>query len=211
VSVTRLLVPDCQLLISRAALVEMLGPMGKFLRKDIRQEAILDPAPGGLEVSLGGIAIVVAGEGSWTQRVRVPGRYFVGIARRPPSGDPIEIAVVGERCKIGSVSLPCEMSPAEGANVELTMDPFAGEVLALRQQHTSGVIEKSGLLPELKAAEERRDRLLVRALEVLAPLGVTEGDLRWAIERAVRRRAPRRQAEGQVVLFKDPEEPRKKR
>lgn len=198
---------ECKLLVARADLVAAFQPMGKFLRRTTKQEAVFQPAPGGLEIALGGITTVLRGEGSWTLRVRIPGTLFIGLARRLPQDDPITIAVEGSRCRIGPLALTCGVSAPAGPIVSLPMNATVGEVLALRQRHAATVLEQSGMNPALAEAAARRDRAITRALEALAPLGVTRADLRWTIERAVRRQVPRKVGEsGQVVLFGPPEE-----
>ncbi|QQR73407.1 MAG: hypothetical protein IPJ17_18280 [Holophagales bacterium] len=195
---------DCRLLVARKDLLEVLRPMGRFLRLDTKQEAVLEPAPGGLGVALGGVGGEIPGEGRWRMRVRVPGGLFVGLARRLPRLDRIEISASSNGCRIGPITLPCELGPVVGGRVELPMDPSPGEVLALRGTHAPTVIDQSGLGPELEAVMERRDRLVMRALEILSPLGVTAADLLWAVERAVRRQAPRKPHAGQVARFQPP-------
>ncbi len=181
--------------------MEAMQPIAKLLGKNTVQEAILEPAPEGLELSLGGVGMTIPGEGHWTLRVRVPGAYLVRLAGQLPQGESVEIRIESDKCYIDSMSLPCESSAPIGGRVELPMDPGLGEVLALRQEHGPNVIEQSGLRRELAAAAEERDRLLNEATELLAPLGVTLADLRWAVERAVRRQGGRNSGAAEVALF----------
>jgi hypothetical protein len=197
-------VEGCRLLVARSELLAALRPIGKMLRKDTKQEAVIDPAPGGAEISLGGISMLLEGEGEWSQRVRVPGRYLIGVARKPPPDDPIVLSVAGERFHVGAMALPCVASPALFEKVELPMEPTPAEVLALRHRHGAMVIEQSGFERELKAAQERRDKLIAQATKTLAPLGVKEGDVRWAVERAIRRISRPKTSPGQVALFEKP-------
>lgn len=178
-----------------------MQPIAKLVGKNTVQEAILEPAPDGLELSLGGVGMIIPGEGQWTLRARIPGAYLVRLAGQPPQGESVEIRIESGRCFIDSMSLPCESSAPLGGRVELPMDPGLGEVLALRQEHGPNVIEQSGLRRELAAAGEERDRLLNEAAELLAPLGVTLADLRWAVERAVRRQGTHRPTAAQVAIF----------
>lgn len=192
---------DCRLRVTRGDWIEAMQPIAKLLGRNTAQEAILEPAPGGLDLSLGGVGMTIPGEGNWTLRARIPGAYLVRLAGQPPQGESVEIRVEGARCYIDSMSLPCESSAPIGGRVELPMDPGLGEVLALRHDHGPNVIEQSGLGRELAAASEQRDRLLNEASEVLAPLGVTLADLRWAVERAVRRQGKRSLSSSGVARF----------
>lgn len=61
-------------------------------------------------------------------------------------------------------------------------------VLALRFEYSNEEIENSRLLSAVEVAEQQRDKLIEKSLELLKPLGVEYLDLKAAVDLSLKRK-----------------------
>lgn len=72
------------------------------------------------------------------------------------------------------------------SEIELPLDPDFLTVLRLPFQHSNDRLERAGLMPRVREAQERSGRLVRKATEILWPLGVTEEDVQGLVQDLLR-------------------------
>jgi hypothetical protein len=173
------------------SLAEFLRPLKWFTknRKKFPVMAVFSWSDGRLVIELPGGAAEILAEGEWPGSVRVKGEFLRGIARVPPTSDPLLIAVREGRLWIGDTSFPCESdTESQGSAILLPENPPLDALLSLKEEHSESEIIHSGYLSLTRQAEQRRDELINRALKHLSPLGVGLRDLRLLVDECVRRK-----------------------
>jgi hypothetical protein len=94
----------------------------------------------------------------------------------------------GDRLRFGSLTLGCEWQPVSDALLELPAVPDWVETLSVKYQASRGRILAGGYQVEIRKAERKLAMLTARIAKSLAPLGVTEQDIRALIEDRMARR-----------------------
>jgi hypothetical protein len=173
---------------SRGELHAALRTLARFVKKRERTaDAVLTFAADTLVISAPGGEVTVPATGAWVGEVRVPASFLLGLAARLPVADPLPLRVAAGRLHVGNVSARCVWQPRGEAGIELPLDPPFRMVLAVGLRHSPEEIVRSGLKGLVEKAQERRDALVRRAAEVLAPLGVVPDDLQEMVDEVVLR------------------------
>ena len=166
-----------------------LKTLAKFVKPKYASEAVLSLSEGMLVIDLpGGTTLVPAG-GAWPGTVRVSGQFLLLLSKAVPSDDPVPVSVQEGRLRIAGMSVPCTVEEdAQRSIIDLPLDAPLLAILHVRQVHSNDEIARSGLTALVRQAEERRDKLIVRAAAVLEPLAVEGDDLRGLVEACLRRK-----------------------
>jgi hypothetical protein len=175
--------------VSRAELRGAMKLLSGMIPKKEPAAAVISFDDGDLLIELPGGAMAVAAVGDWPGTVRVKSEVILRLWRTLPEGDPLQISVRGGRFYVGDgFSVGCELSSADGYSIGLPLDPPLWAVLGLKFAHTDDAIEAAGLRPRLHQAEERAAKLIARAVDSLAPLGVGPSDVEAFVEDVIRRK-----------------------
>jgi len=165
----------------------------KRLRLTGEQPALLTYANGELEISLCGCSFRVEASGDWRGQLKAPVSFIQMSAVAPPGGDgPIAISTDGESVKMGFVVAKCKWTALAYPRIELPLDATLLDKLVLRLAYSTEDIERSDLKKTVEAAESERDRLIKKAVGMLAeldnflekaaealwPLGIKEVEIR---------------------------------
>ena len=164
--------------VQRKDLLEAFRPLRLVKnRKDV-PEAIVSMEGDTLCFSVIGMSTYANAEGSWTGEVRIPGAFLLALAKMPPPGDPVVVAVREGRLHFGALSTACVEQASWKSEIPLPLDPSLSELLRLRYLYTAERIERAGLKIRVEDAHDRAAKLLGQAAKSLAPLDITREDLR---------------------------------
>lgn len=178
---------SCSVRAARKDLIEALKPLRRIVRKkDWDSPAVVSMEGQALKVAFVGGAVSIPAEGSWAGEVRVPTLLFVRLAvnlpKGIPAGDPLPIEVREDRLYVGTAWGRCVWQAAFGSEIPLPLDPDFMTLLKLPSRYSEDRLERAGLLPRVREAQERSRRLVRKAADVLSPLGVTESDLQRLVQ-----------------------------
>lgn len=172
--------------IQRKDLLEALRPLRLVKNRKNAPEAIVSMEGDTLCFSVIGIATYANAEGSWTGEVRIAGAFLLALAKMPPPGDPVIIAVRDGRFHFGSLSTACIEQAAWKSEIALPLDPSLVELLQLVFAYPADRIERAGLKKRVEEAQVRAAKLLDQAATTLAPLDITRDDLRDLLVRKLK-------------------------
>ncbi len=178
--------------VPRAELIRALKPLRSIVRKkDHDTPALVSMEGGSLRVAFPGGSCSVPADGTWAGEVRVPTSLFVRLAVNLPtgipSGDPLPVEVRDGRLYVGSAWRPCICQDAFHSEIELPLDADFMTLLLLPFRHTDDRLERAGLTPKVRKAQESAHHLCEKAAEVLDPLWISAAE----IEELVRKRLER--------------------
>jgi hypothetical protein len=177
--------------VSRADLATTLKLLAKFVRGRARAaDVVIRWCGDGLELEAAGQSTTLPATGAWPGQVRVPARFLLAIAPRLPPGDTLDLRVEAGRLRLGPISANCVWDERAPGQIELPLDPSITLILSLAHRYPADEIVRAGKAKLLREAQDRRDRLLLRAADVLRPLGVTPDDLLVAVNEAIARLHP---------------------
>jgi len=121
--------------------------------------------------------------------VKVPVLFMRGLKTVLPTGDgPVLITMDGESLRIGSVTIKCEWDRLVYPRIELPLGAALLDNLMLPLRYSPNDIETSNLTEVVKAAENKRDKLIEKAARTLQPLDIKESDIRGLVDTCLRRR-----------------------
>jgi hypothetical protein len=140
------------------------------------------------------VVVVAQANGVWPGVASVGVQFVVALARVPPTGEgTIEIACRDNHLKVGSLTVGCEWQPVSHSLLKLPAAPDWIEALSLKYRGTRGQILAGGHNFSIERAERKLHKVVARAAKLLAPLGVTQQDLRVLVDdRLAKRYAVRR-------------------
>lgn len=174
--------------VRRPDLERALRNLAKFAKANQRRaEAVITFSKGQLTIAIPGMQVEIGAEGILLSRVRVPVRWLIGLSRTLSQEDPIIVNVERDYLSIGEAVVLCTRDHIEHGLVKLPLNAALIDILRVGQMLDREEIERSGLTAFVAGAEARRDRLLERAAELLAPLGVTREVLSELVGECVKR------------------------
>lgn len=182
---------SCSVRAARKDLIEALKPLRSIVKKkDLNSAAVVSMDGHTLKVAFIGGSVSIPTEGSWAGEVRVPTLLFVRLAgnlpKGIPAGDPLQIEIRDDRLYVGTAWGKCVWQAAFRSEIELPLDPDFMTFLRLPFQHSEDRLERAGLAPGVRAAQERSSRLVRKAAEILQPLGVAEADVQRLVQELLR-------------------------
>jgi hypothetical protein len=163
--------------VTRNELLSALQTLAGVVDPKRASEAVLTLANGVLSIELPGASVSVPAEGLWPGSVRVPGQFFLALARVPPKDDPFHLSVRDGRFRISKSSTLCLVEETRRGNIDVALDAPLYAIVRVGLAHDDSEIDRSGLGPLVREARERRDNLVEAAAKTLSPLGVSADDL----------------------------------
>ena len=159
------------------------------------REAVVSSRNGLLRIELESASCDLEVEGGWIGRALVPARALLGLASRLPKDDPIEIWIHEGILHVGSLwmklapdALPPPLTDMEQAGLDIATIRKFHEVL---QAERPMKWYQRRIPIGTHDAESRVMRLTEAAAAILAPLGVSEHDVRVLVTRRIRALGPR--------------------
>lgn len=179
---------EASVTIARDELLKALKSISKFIKPKKFPEALISFKDNLLIIEAGGVDVEVPAEGNWTGQARIQSSALITISKQMPTDDPISIRVEANRLYISRFATLCIWKEKAIRNIVLPMDAPITMILSLALKYSQEEIENSGLMASLKLAEEKRDRLIDRALDVLQPLDLDYSDLKSAIDLSLKQK-----------------------
>jgi hypothetical protein len=164
--------------ITRAELLASLAYFEDMSIERLAAEAQVYATGVGMVIDCAGNSVQLAARGQWQRVARVPASLFIGLAKRPPSGDEIVMRVEGERFFLGSTSAECVLQDEPETRIIMPLDPSLAALFRTNFHYPQDVIDQAGLLRAVDAAVEQSLTLIRDAADVLAPLGISAPVLR---------------------------------
>lgn len=126
--------------------------------------------------------IVAKAEGTWPGIAYVSATFVVALARVPLAVDSVVVTCDGERLRLGPLTVSCTWQPVSHTLLKLPAAPDWVEALSLKYRARRSQILTDGYEFDIENAERKLTKLIIRVAKPLAPLGVTEQDIRSLIE-----------------------------
>lgn len=172
------------LLVKRAELEKSLKILVKSLKPKNLPDAIWSFEDRELSIDLAGHTVIVPAVGVWPGQARTSGQFALTLAKMPPNSDLLTFRVAEGRLHVEQFSTHCVWQGAEAAVIQLPVNPSLTQLLRVRFTYSETEIEQSGLTKVIQSAVERREALVSKAADILAPLEIFSHDLRqWIDER----------------------------
>jgi len=128
------------------------------------------------------VVVVAKAEGVWPGVASAGVSLVVALAHSPPVGEPVRVTYVDQHLRIGTLTVGCDWQPTSHTLLRLQAAPDWIEALSLKYRGTRAQILARGYQVDIEKAERKLNRLVTRAYNLLAPLGVTQHDLRALID-----------------------------
>lgn len=146
------------------------------------QKAIL--AFDGRFFSLEGLdcTVVTNAEGVWPGVAEVGAQVLFALAKFPPVEELVAVHCDGEKVRIGPLTVGCKWQSVSHTLLKLPAAPDWVEALSLKYRASRAQILADKLEFDIEMAERKLRTLIKRVAKSLAPLGVTQDDVRLLIE-----------------------------
>lgn len=164
--------------VPRASFLEELKRLNQVLGRKRRMDALLRHDAGNLVIRIGGAEAALPAHGHWPGEARISSDWLRSFTKVPPPHDPVVFQVTGGRMRIGGSTVTCHWQAPGAASVEVTLDMDLATINKLRLEHSEEALVQSGLRPAVLATQAEIDRRIKAAARQLAPLGVSESDVR---------------------------------
>lgn len=149
-------------------------------------ESVVRFSGGELHVSCAGREFSTPASGRWPGEARVSASLWVALAKVPPTQDPLSIAVLDGRLRVGSSSTPCRWQKDGLARVDVPLGATLLDILRLGVRHDPDMLRQSGVDRVITQARADADRRLKEAARMLSPLGISLPQLTVLLNMRVR-------------------------
>ena len=134
------------------------------------------------ELEVGATTLMFHADGDWKGQATFTAAMLVAVREYPPSGDPIVIEYADEKITIGNFKMGATWHTAVAKRIVIPDEADWPDVLLATLQMSKA----QALLPtesaRRRAAYQELNKRIARAASELAPLGITQSDLRALIE-----------------------------
>ena len=148
-------------------------------------DLVIQGQPGLLILQVGGSKVEINGDGLLVGQARLSGKLVHRLRLVIPDTDEIVISRRPEFLSIGQSRFSCIWEDPEVRNIRIPINASLGHVLGIWQRYTDEEIDKSGLRLKFESANREREQGINKALNSLAPLGVTHEDLVTLVDEAI--------------------------
>lgn len=147
---------------------------------------------GFLSIESGEATAVMRATGDWHGRATISPEALRALATVPPAGEPIIISYADGHLLIGSLTIPCRWQLVSEAFVCDLENPDLIDLLVLERTIPRAELKATPLGRRIKAAVQRTEQRIQKAMSQLADLGITEDEIRALVEgKLVARMKPR--------------------
>jgi hypothetical protein len=133
-------------------------------------------------------AVAMSAQGSWPGTAEVSAKAMEALLRFPPSGNSLEVVCDGKQVRIGTLQVSCVWRPVSHTLSKLPGAPDWIEALSLKYRATHAQIREARLDERIRKADRQLEKLTSRVAKSLAPLGVTEQEVRDLVEASMARK-----------------------
>ena len=127
--------------------------------------------------------VLVAGaDGIWPGIAYVTAGVVVAFASAPPAGDSVMLSCDGERVRLGSLTVGCKWQPVSHTLMRIDAVPDWIEALSLKYRAHRSEMVSGKHRAAISEAETKLTKLIGQVAKKLAPVGITEDDLRRLVE-----------------------------
>jgi hypothetical protein len=131
----------------------------------------------------GGVEVSLEGQGSWSGFVLAPLRPIVLVRKHLPKVDPLSIRFLDGRFYIQSWSIPASWHDI-GSELSYTpLNPTILQLLQFKASTNEAKLVSSGMRTAVNAAEEQAQKMMLKAQDILRPLGITLRDIEDLLSR----------------------------
>jgi hypothetical protein len=134
----------------------------------------------------GGVEVSLEGKGSWSGFVLAPLRPIVLVRKHLPKVAHLSIRFLDGRFYIQSWSIPASWHDLGSELSYIPLNPTILQLLQLKASTNESKLVSSGMRTAVNAAEEQAQRLMLRAQDILRPLGITLRDIENLLSRKLR-------------------------
>ncbi len=124
------------------------------------------------------VAVAARATGTWPGIARFSASTLVALARCPPTIPPFAVRITGNTLTLGPMNVTCEWQPVSHVLTHALAAPDWIQALGLKFTATRAQILAEKVNKQIDAAEHKLDILVRKVGKSLAPLGVTERDIR---------------------------------
>lgn len=134
------------------------------------------------ELEIGATTLVFSARGDWNGQATFPAAMVVALREYPPTGELIVIEYADKKIKVGNFAMGASWNRAVAKRLTIPEDADWPDVLlALRDMSKAQASLPFETSRRLNAERELNKRIANAASE-LAPLGITQSDLRALVE-----------------------------
>ena len=134
----------------------------------------------------GGVEVSLEGKGSWSGFVLAPLRPIVLVRKHLPKVDPLSIRFLDGRFYVQSWSVPASWHDIGSELFYTPINPTILQLLQFKASTNEAKLVSSGMRTAVSAAEEQAQKLMLRAQDILRPLGITLRDIENLLSRKLR-------------------------
>jgi hypothetical protein len=162
--------------------VALLKRISLTRKRASSESATLTFRKGFAELQIGAMTLVFHATGNWGGEARFPSTMMVALKKVPPSGDPVTITFDKGQIAIGSFKMSADWSRAMPNRVVIPDDAEWTDLLLAARELKDGSAWTPKLRQRILNAQGELAKRIGRAAVELAPLGITQSDLRALIE-----------------------------
>src|ERR1035437_1618974 len=148
-------------------------------------EVLLAFEAGFLSIESGELHVVMRAEGSWQGRAHFSPEILRALATVPPSQNPVTISYAEGHLLVGGMTIPCSWSEAYDDTIEEAVNPSIIDFLAMDRTAARSRVGSTGLGNKIRAAKEKVERRIKRAMRELGDLEISEREIRALVEAKV--------------------------
>jgi len=176
-------IPVPHLAVEKRPFLNALKSLRISIRARQKDEAIISYSDEMLTIKLQDAMVQVPATGTWSGSAKIVARTLIPIVTFPPDPDPLPLTFRDDRFYIAGWSVNGSWHPGGVQDLSLPEDATCLDRVALRRRYSDRELEDSGLLQQVRAAEQTVKTQVTHAASVLHDLGITESDLHELVER----------------------------
>ena len=183
---------DYRLEVEAAQLRATLKGLKRFAKGMKDKSVLLSHNEGNLALATPGVEVTLPAKGQWPTPVRATAHILVMLIKVPPLGDgPFVISFDGERLCIADCSVQASIEKECRPRVDVLPTKRFFDLLRIGATWSNEDLAKEGFIDQVRRAENKRDRLLVKAAEILSPLRIAEEDLAQLVDKKLKFGTPK--------------------
>ena len=179
--------PDPQLQVSNSEFSHALSNLALALPRKGREMDVRIDFDGALvRMTTAGVEISVEGKGKWSGFALAPLRPLVLMRSHLPDADPLSIRFSDGRFYVQGWSVPASWHDVGSEPASIPLNPTILHLLQFKASTTEAKLVSSGLRSAVRTAEDQAQKLMLRAQDILRPLGITLRDLEELLDRKLK-------------------------
>jgi hypothetical protein len=173
--------------VDAAELCATLKGLKRFAKGMKGKSVLLSHNEGNLALATPGVAVTLPAKGHWPTPVRATAHILVMLIKVPPLEDgPFVISFDGKRLSIADCSVEASIEEECRPRVDVLPTKRFFDLLRMGATWSYKDLQKEGFIEQVRGAEEKRDRLLAKAAEILSPLRIAEEDLAQLLDKKLK-------------------------